>query len=274
MRLALTEKQHKKLQQASISLPHLVQLFHCKDLYQVLGWNSSAMSGLLLKDAYTIQTRKYLEGLWNLCMQFGIVEWRPETISHLKVFEQTNEFHDVVICAGADTNSIKGLSEQVSITRSFGRNLYYRWNGTMDKLDVLKMPIICGKYLIPNKTTFTAGATFDREPCTLDQLSEDYEIANIHSRLDKLVSGMLNHMQCIHIDGAFRALPERTQLGSIPILDLASKFKKCNIWLYTGLGSRGLLYHAWLSEHLAKAIVFNDANILPQQVRRYHPNLA
>ncbi|GJQ11829.1 hypothetical protein GpartN1_g3620.t1 [Galdieria partita] len=274
IRLALTQKQHRRLQQASISLPHVVQLFEDKDLYHVLGWNSSAISGLLLKDAYTIKTTEYLDGLWNLCMQFGIVEWRPETVTHLQTFKQTKEFEDVVICAGADTNFIEGLSEQVPITRSFGRNLYYRWNGTMT--NILKMPIICGKYLIPdeNRMLFTAGATFEREPGTSGQLSEDSEIANIHSRLDKLVPGILNHVECIHIDGAFRALPERTQLGSIPIVDLAGKFKECNMWLYTGLGSRGILYHAWLSQQLAKAIVFNDANILPKQVRRYHPNLA
>lgn len=265
------------MQQASVTFAHLVHLFEDRELQHLLGWNSSAISGLLLKDACTIDTHEYLEGLWNLCMHFGTVDWRPEMVSRLERLEQSNEFQDVVVCAGADTNFIDGISGTVPITRCFGRNFYYRWNESAIDQNTLEMPIICGKYLIPYKdrTRFVAGATFEKEQplSTLHQLSDDYEMADIHSRLEKLVPGMLQQMQFIYSDGAFRALPERTHSGSIPIVDLVGKFSNCYRWIYTGLGSRGILYHAWLSKQLAEAIIFNNPNILPQQVRRYHPNL-
>jgi len=265
MRLALTEKQHRQLEQAVVSFPHRVQLFQGVDLDHILGWNSSAISGLLLKDACTIHTGEYIRGLFQLCMQLGRVEWRPEIVRHVEDLKQTNEFQDIVFCTGADINFIGGISGHVSITRSFGRNFYYHQGETNLPL---KVPIICGRYLIPGKTTFIAGATFEGDSCLSDQLAQDMQISDVQSRLDKLVPGIFNHLQFIHMDGAFRALPERTQLGSIPIIDQLGTSNKCNIWLYTGLGSRGILYHAWLSQQLAKAIVFHDANILPHQVRR------
>lgn len=203
-RLALTEKQHRKLQQASVTFAHLVHLFEDRELQHLLGWNSSAISGLLLKDACTIDTHEYLEGLWNLCMHFGTVDWRPEMVSRLERLEQSNEFQDVVVCAGADTNFIDGISGTVPITRCFGRNFYYRWNESAIDQNTLEMPIICGKYLIPYKdrTRFVAGATFEKEQplSTLHQLSDDYEMADIHSRLEELVPGILQQMQFIYSD--------------------------------------------------------------------------
>lgn len=197
MRLALTEKQHRQLEQAVVSFPHRVQLFQGVDLDHILGWNSSAISGLLLKDACTIHTGEYIRGLFQLCMQLGRVEWRPEIVRHVEDLKQTNEFQDIVFCTGADINFIGGISGHVSITRSFGRNFYYHQGETNLPL---KVPIICGRYLIPGKTTFIAGATFEGDSCLSDQLAQDMQISDVQSRLDKLVPGIFNHLQFIHMD--------------------------------------------------------------------------
>jgi len=39
-------------------------------------------------------------------------------------------------------------------------------------------------------------------------------------------------------------------------------------YIYTGLGSRGLIHHSILGELLAKAIMSNDASLLPPETRR------
>lgn len=48
-----------------------------------------------------------------------------------------------------------------------------------------------------------------------------------------------------------KALPPMTQLGALPLLRLLEP----NIWIATGLGSRGVLYHAWIGKTLAAAIL-------------------
>lgn len=43
----------------------------------------------------------------------------------------------------------------------------------------------------------------------------------------------------------------------------------CSAWLFVGLGARGLLYHAWLAQQLAAAIVHEDEGLLPPQTRAW-----
>lgn len=48
-----------------------------------------------------------------------------------------------------------------------------------------------------------------------------------------------------------RALPPRTQHGSLPLLGCVSAGRPW--WLVAGLGSRGLVYHGWLGRLVAEA---------------------
>ena len=40
-----------------------------------------------------------------------------------------------------------------------------------------------------------------------------------------------------------------------------------NVWLMTGLGSRGLIHHALVAEHMAAAIRRGDVSQIPQELR-------
>ena len=40
------------------------------------------------------------------------------------------------------------------------------------------------------------------------------------------------------------------------------------VWFITGMGSKGLLYHAWLGECLATAILENEPELIPGEVRQ------
>lgn len=43
----------------------------------------------------------------------------------------------------------------------------------------------------------------------------------------------------------------------------------CALWVVGGLGARGLVYHAWLAEKAARAIVNDDEALLPPVLRRW-----
>ena len=45
-------------------------------------------------------------------------------------------------------------------------------------------------------------------------------------------------------------------------------------WVVGGLGARGLVYHAWLGEHLARAVLARDESLLPVELRRWQPRAA
>jgi len=75
-----------------------------------------------------------------------------------------------------------------------------------------------------------------------------------------------------------RALALRRQEGRIPYAGRVTSTHKAythlsppppgGLWIFTGLGSRGLIHHSILAEHLATAILENDVSKLPEDVRQ------
>eukprot|EP00624_Nannochloropsis_granulata_P000030 evm.model.NODE_10095_length_1567_cov_17.566689.1 len=73
-----------------------------------------------------------------------------------------------------------------------------------------------------------------------------------------------------------RVATQRSDLGRLPILGRVSlrveegekqEGEEVETWLYTGLGGRGLIHHAFLGAKLAEAILMGDETLLPMQVR-------
>jgi hypothetical protein len=42
-------------------------------------------------------------------------------------------------------------------------------------------------------------------------------------------------------------------------------------WAVTGLGARGLVYHAWLGTVLANAVIADDESVLAPELLRWQP---
>lgn len=74
-----------------------------------------------------------------------------------------------------------------------------------------------------------------------------------------------------------RAMPPLTPHGSLPLLGCLDKFvggnHSCKYWLFSGLGSRGLLYHAWLGKLLAQAVVSCNEDFLPSELTSWKQKL-
>lgn len=64
-----------------------------------------------------------------------------------------------------------------------------------------------------------------------------------------------------------RALPPRDQHGSLPLAGRVDG--EDNLWVVGGLGARGLVYHAWLGDVMAQAVLSGDEGIIPEQLRRW-----
>ena len=73
-----------------------------------------------------------------------------------------------------------------------------------------------------------------------------------------------------------RVTPRRTHLGKLPVAgrvyDAGVSSKRgpngaSPVWALTGLGSRGLIYHALLADALARAVITGDDCAIPSEVR-------
>lgn len=74
-----------------------------------------------------------------------------------------------------------------------------------------------------------------------------------------------------------RAMPPLTPQGSLPLLGSVDNILggnySCKYWLFAGLGSRGLLYHAWLGKLLAQAVVSCNEEVLPSELTSWKQKL-
>lgn len=62
-----------------------------------------------------------------------------------------------------------------------------------------------------------------------------------------------------------RALPPRTQHGSVPLVGRLSPSQR-RWWLCVGLGSRGVVYHAWLGRIVAGAVLAGSEEGVPPEL--------
>lgn len=206
-------------------------------------------------------------------------------------------FDTVILCAGA---SIKALTEfrAVPLTPCRGQNLHLE---AAQADSVLRIPLIAGKYVVPDyfqneseggkdmngygaRPRIIAGATFEyREPDQPEEVflqeagKADAERATseLEKPLHKLVPGLYKGWQIHGTSSGTRALPPRSDYGSIPI---ACKVKgteqDTSCWIFSGLGSRGLLHHAYLGRMVAHAVVAGNDGLIPIDARRFSVDLS
>lgn len=80
----------------------------------------------------------------------------------------------------------------------------------------------------------------------------------------------IKNWKYITAKAGLRAMPPLTSHGSLPLLGCIDEYligkQTCKFWLFTGLGSRGLLYHGWLGKLMAQAVVSSNEDVLPTEL--------
>ena len=114
------------------------------------------------------------------------------------------------------------------------------------------------------------GVTPDQALCELQNNAEqswrDSYVSETRSHLRDQAIQIWKHLSgwhAIQLRTGVRALPPMTQRGALPILG----YMEPNIWVISGLGSRGVLYHALLGSLTAEAVMKGDPNGLPSPLK-------
>ena len=109
--------------------------------------------------------------------------------------------------------------------------------------------------LMQETNTCLVGSTYERE-----YINEDPDAELAKSVLFEKIATFfpaIHHMEIIDCRAALRV----TSKGHyFPI----AKQVKDNLWVLTGLGSRGLLYHAFLGKQLAEAVITGNCEMLSE----------
>lgn len=223
---------------------------YCHQRYPDVHWVSSdacqkmipyvvPRPGIFIPSGVTVNSSLYLKALWKSCeLQGAILKEHPISTLH-----ELKEFDFIVIAAGGKTTDLEELRD-LPITKVKGQILELLWP---EQLTSLPFSLNSQAYLAmsPGKKSCFAGSTFER---TFSSLEPVPEIA-VKEILPKITQFFpcLNSCQILDCQSGLRA----STPDHLPLIIQVNK--KC--WVFTGMGSKGLLYHALYGQRLAHEIV-------------------
>lgn len=192
--------------------------------------------GIFIKSAVTVNCEEYLKGLWLACEQLGA----KLTLNTINNFDELQSFDTIIATTGASPL----LFPHLPITAVKGQVLEL----TPPKNTPLpKIPINTQVYLVqcPSKKTYLAGSTFERNFSSPNS-DPSFAISEIMPKVSALFPPFENASIASCRAGIRASTPSH-----LPIIAKISP--KC--WALTGMGSKGLLYHALYAKMLAEKLM-------------------
>lgn len=222
----------------------------------------------------------YLRALWAMTRHTArSALWCREQVSSIS--DLCEAFDLVVVAVGAASAHVHGL-EDLPLSLVRGQTLC--WPQAPPEA-CPRVGVLGGQYLVPLGETeaesgasaaggvrVIGGATF--EPidgpagASAPADAPDKALAELRAQLEKLwpLHGLRSE-QVPHLFGSgVRAVPPRTQLGSVPLTGRIPGHER-NAWYVAGLGGRGILYHAELGRTVALAALRDDEDELIGETR-------
>lgn len=237
LRIALTEDQKRDF---SLCASKHADVQRCtSDMCQSLVPGVALSEGILIRSAVTVNSERYLQGLWQACSLLG-AKLEKSAIMNLT---ELSDFDVIVVAIGAAATSLPELAH-LSITPIKGQIIECQWP---QHLAALPMPINSQAYIVmnPGNATCIIGATYERHFS-----SAESEFNNALEELQAKASALfpaLGNIQIVKCRAGLRASAPHHQ----PLIKQINQ--KC--WVISGMGSKGLLYHALYAEKLSQQIM-------------------
>lgn len=224
----------------------------CASLYDDVSWwdidkcqkmipGITKAPGIFLHSGMVIKTQKYIRGLWKTVKKTGTT-WKKRSVTSLA---ELDEFDIIIVAAGAHIKSIFEL-RNLPIRQQKGQILELEWPASIPPLEI---PVNSQAYLvqadIPHR--FFVGATFERKFRTSNP-----DLKSAISYLEKHMTDIFPGLIKATVLNCYAALRATTP----NYLPLAIKHDH-RTWILTGMGSKGLLFHALYAKQVARAISDN-----------------
>lgn len=238
LRVAMTEEQEKNYRKTAIGRDD-VKWWEPGQCVERVPEIASHRGGIFITHGQTVYSGDYLQGLWKSCQLQG-AEHIQASIQSLK---ELKNYDRIVVAAGAGTLAIKELAD-FPITLVKGQLLDLEWPD-----GVLPLPFAVNSqaYVVmnPDNKSCVAGATYERE---FETPGPDMVVA-MQEILPKLA--FLPHLQSARVLRCRAAFRVSTK-NHLPM----TKQVDSRTWVLTGMGSKGLLYHALLGAEVGEAVLY------------------
>jgi len=236
LRLARNPEQEKHFQECARlnDEVHWLETKECQGLVPGI----SELPGIFIEKAISVYPELYMEGLWKACQSKGAI-FNKKSISSLS---EVGDYDLIICCLGGGYSKISELAN-LPLSQLKGQILELPWP---DKIPLPKISMSSEVYLVmskDNKSCFV-GSTFERNFSTI---SPDIDVASatILPKLHAMIPAFKGTKPIDCRAGIRITAPNREPF-----------FKKISdkVFVFTGLGSKGLLHHSVVAKELIDTI--------------------
>ena len=236
--------------------------------------------GFLVPEGMVLDTRRYLEALWDACDQLARDSGSTLT-SHRITIRSLDDlrpygYDATVIAAGAAVQEIVELRDAIELDLCQGYTVEMIKTATEGAHAAhIREPSILGQPYVAfhGPTRAIVGATQRHGISSgealrvlahgLDDASPDAaqnaaKLVQMARQAAPELDASTWHIRSVR--SGVRAMPTRTHQGSIPYAGRLTDDVHQNCWIIAGLGARGLVYHALLGELTSAAVLANADN--------------
>mmetsp|Transcript_22562 Transcript_22562/g.50807 ORF Transcript_22562/g.50807 Transcript_22562/m.50807 type:complete len:277 (-) Transcript_22562:82-912(-) len=258
--------------------PMEIEPLRLEDEPCLAGVSPRIRAGIRIKSGLTINGQAYSRALWEHCQQTAgccSVEWIRRKVESLADASDMGA-DAVVVCLGYGSSLIPEL-RSLAIKCVAGQSIDFvrRSDGPVNDLSC---SLLAGKYIAPlrdgGRLRLHCGAT--QEHGNIEDLVR--READMERAKQELMPELTALYPELSTDSwvptnpryGIRALANRENEGRLPLCGLLTPSTSSNsdVWVFTGLGSRGLIHHALLGELMAKAVIYQDPGHLPDELQR------
>ena len=269
-RLALTEKNVKDLQNTASLYPDLATWMSSQDIESQCGSSTHCQGGIeLAQGCKVIHVPTYLQGLWKACedLSNSTATWsivndeqiNPELSAKLWK-NRLDQFDTVILSAGSGlfTDSIvqeEAVDFPVELVRGQSVEMTLDEDAVSTQPNFSNEALLCGKYIAPmdRRNKVLIGATHEYKE---DPLNHDDVVQDLRSRSYDISQFVWDNGHVDRITVGYRVQSRRGKFGRMPIIGKTQYDDvHSNSWIFTGLSSRGLIYHGVFGKYLSKAVM-------------------
>lgn len=236
LRLALTTSQEEDYLNCARKNPEVDYLSH--EECQKLTPSIAPFPGIFIRQAKTVYTKEYLKGLFLHLTLMGAM-FETASIEHL---DELKSFDKIIVTAGANTKLFKEL-QHLQLAYTKGQILELEWP---QDLAPLKIPVNSESYILmnPDRKSCIAGATFEKQFLNQEP-DQAFAESYIMPKVTAIIPGLKNAKIISCKAGIRVSLP-----GHLPLVQKINE----RLFVFVGLGSKGLLYHSLYAEKLCDII--------------------
>lgn len=257
-RVATSEKNAVAFQKTAQDIPHICEWVSQADM-QIICNSNDVHGGLLLKNGCkVIDVPSYLRGLWKACE--SVAQDNKCSLSWTQINGTANDWlkdngkedETVVYAAGSglfDSNLLGEYASCFPVQLVHGQSLELRYEDSNS--NKVNDALLCGKYVSPlsDPAFVLVGSTHEFKETLMPQ---DEVIRELRDRTFGVAPNVWQQCAVHKVTRGTRVQTERGKNGRLPII---GQLPASNHWVFTGLSSRGLLYHAMYGKILANAIL-------------------